>query len=210
MDFVKLFSMQSKKSVPVKDKSTRNQAYVKIGKRIRQARLMAKETNSRELSLRLGWSAGRIHNYETGLSTPGVDETLQFCEARNIDPGWLTYGIGAPRPAEIHSNRYRKFIDALDQAEKQGILPEYLAAIKLPLERMRKFRNNPYAKIPDVMARHCEKFLGRRRGWIDAPVAGAEAGTYLAEDMQDLLTLYAQLTPRDKKKFFAIGQLLLD
>lgn len=202
--------MSPKKSTTAKHKSVRNPHYVKIGKRIRQARLMAHETNSRELSQRLGWSAGRIHNYETGLSTPGVDETLQFCEALNIDPGWLTYGIGAPRPAEMHSNRYRKFIDALEQAEKQGILPEYLAAIKLPLERMRKFRNNPYAKIPDVMARRCEKFLGQRRGWIDAPVAGAEAGVYLAEDMQDLLTLYVQLTPRDKKKLFAIGQVLLD
>jgi len=75
---------------------------------------------------------------------------------------------------------------------------------------MQKFRNNPYTKIPDVMARRCEKFLGRRRGWIDAPVAGAESGAYLAEDMQDLLTLYAQLTPRVKKKLFAIGQVLLD
>ena len=202
--------MQTKKSNVPKDKSARNPFYLKIGKRIRQARLMTKETNSRELSLRLGWSAGRIHNYETGLSTPGVDETLQFCEALNIDPGWLTYGIGAPRPAEMHSSRYRKFIDALERAEKEGILPEYLAAIKLPLERMQKFRNNPYARIPDVMARRCEKFLGQRRGWIDAPVVGAESGTYLAEDMQDLLTLYAQLTPRDKKKFFAIGQVLLD
>ena len=58
--------MQSKKPVLLKDKSARNPLYLKIGKRIRQARLMAKETNSRELSLRLGWSAGRIHNYETG------------------------------------------------------------------------------------------------------------------------------------------------
>ena len=202
--------MHVKKSSPAKDKSERNPQYVKIGKRIRQARLMARESNSRELSLRLGWSAGRIHNYETGLSTPGVDETLQFCAALNIDPGWLTYGIGAPRPAEMHSNRYRKFIDALDQAEKKGILPEYLESVKLSLERMRKFRNNPYTKIPDVMARRCEKFLGKRRGWIDAPPEGAEPGLYLSEDMQDLLTLYAQLTPRDRKKFVTIGQVLLD
>jgi transcriptional regulator with XRE-family HTH domain len=210
LDFAKLSAMQDIKSVPVRGKSARNPLYVKIGKRIRQARLMAKETNSREFSLRLGWSAGRIHNYETGLSTPGVDETLQFCEALNIDPGWLTYGIGAPRPAEMHTNRYRKFIDALDRAGEQGILTEYLAAIKLPLERMRKFRNNPHARIPDVMARRCEKFLGQRRGWIDAPLAGAETGACLAEDMQDLLNLYAQLKSRDKKKFFAIGQLLLE
>ena len=86
--------MSAKKSKPAKVRSERNPLYVKIGKRIRQARLMARESNSRELSLRLGWSAGRIHNYETGISTPGVDETLQFCTALNIDPGWLTYGIG--------------------------------------------------------------------------------------------------------------------
>jgi hypothetical protein len=54
----------------------RNPLYQKIGKRIRQARLMARETNSRALSIRLGWSGGRIHNYESGLSTPRVDETL--------------------------------------------------------------------------------------------------------------------------------------
>lgn len=202
--------MPPTKPPPAKAKTERNPHYVKIGKRIRQARLMAQESNSRELSLRLGWSAGRIHNYETGLSTPGVDETLQFCAALNIDPGWLTYGIGAPRPAEMHSQRYRKFIDALDQAEKQGILPEYLEAIKLPLERMRKFRNNPYTKIPDVMARRCEKFLGKRRGWIDAPPEGTDPGAYLSEDMQDLLSLYARLTPRDQKKFLAIGRVLLD
>ncbi len=202
--------MSAKKSKPGKERAERNPLYVKIGKRIRQARLMAQESNSRELSLRLGWSAGRIHNYETGLSTPGVDETLQFCAALNIDPGWLTYGIGAPRPAEMHSNRYRRFIGALDQAEKDGILPEYLEAIRLSLERARKFRNNPYARIPDVMARRCEKFLGKRRGWIDAPLAGAETGAFLSEEMQELLTLYAQLRPGDKTRLQAIARVLLD
>ncbi len=201
--------MSVKKSKPAKERAERNPLYVKIGKRIRQARMMARESNSRELSLRLGWSAGRIHNYETGLSTPGVDETLQFCAALDIDPGWLTYGIGAPRPAEMHSNRYRRFIDALDRAEREGILPEFLEALKLPLERLRKFRNNPYARIPDVMARRCEKFLGKRRGWIDAPLGGGDAGAFLSEEMQELLTLYSQLTSGEKKKFHAIGQVLL-
>ena len=77
--------MTGKKSATSKA-ALRNPLYVKIGKRIRQARLMARESNSRDLSLRLGWSGGRLHNYETGLSTPGVDETLQFCEAVRVDP----------------------------------------------------------------------------------------------------------------------------
>ena len=201
--------MKNKKPLSAKS-SERNPLYVKIGKRIRQARLMARESNSRDLSIRLGWSGGRIHNYETGLSTPGVDETLQRCEAVGVDPSWITYGVGAPRPAELHSTRYRNFIDALDNAEKQGYLEEYLAAIKLPIERMQKFRNKPYAKIPDVMARRCEKYLGHRRGWIDESSINSEIRPYLSEDIQELLVLYASLTPQNKKKFYAMGQLLLN
>ena len=152
---------------------------------------------------------GRIHNYETGLSTPGVDETLQFCQAVGVDPSWITYGVGAPRPAELHSVRYRKFIDVLDQAEKQGNLEVYLAAIKLPLERMRKFRNHPYSKIPDVMARRCEKFLGQRRGWIDEAI-NSQTHHNMTEEIQNLLFLYAKLSSQAKKQLYAIGKLLLD
>ena len=186
---------------PIGSKSLRNPLYQKIGKRIRQARLMARETNSRDLGIRLGWSAGRIHNYESGLSTPGVDETLQFCQAVGVDPSWITYGVGAPRPAELHSARYRKFIDTLDEAEKQGNLEEYLAAIKLPIERMRKFRNNPYSKVPDMMARRCEKYLGQRRGWIDEATVNSQIHHILSDDVQDLLFLYTKLSAQDKKKF---------
>ena len=188
----------------------RNTLYVKIGKRIRQARLMARETNSRDLSKRLGWSAGRLHNYETGLSTPGVEETLQFCEAVGVEPGWITYGVGAPRPAELHSARYRNFIDALDDAERGGYLEEYLAAIKLPVERMQKFRNNPYARIPDVMARRCEKYLGHRRGWIDRTAVTPESDAGLDENTSALLELYANLSPQNQDRLIAMGRLLQD
>ncbi len=202
--------MKAKKLSLVKDNSRRNPHYIKIGKRIRQARMMAKESNSRALSVRLGWSAGRIHNYETGLSTPGVDETLQFCEALKIDPGWLTYGIGAPRAADIHTSRYLKFIDALDKAEQEGVLDKYLAAIKLPVARMTKFRNNSNSKIPDVMARRCEKYLGMHRGWIDEAAVDPQSQLHLPSDVQDLLSLYQKLSAENKKKFYAIGELLLN
>ena len=200
--------MKIKKLTLVKGNSTRNPHYVKIGKRIHQARMMAKESNSRSLSVRFGWSAGRIHNYETGLSTPGVDETLQFCEALRIDPSWLTYGIGAPRPADTHSNRYLKFIDALDKAEQEGALDKFLAVIKLPPERMAKFRNKSKSKIPDVMARRCEKYLGMHRGWIDEATDIPESQSHLPSDVQDLLSLYQKFSAENKKKFYAIGELL--
>lgn len=210
MDFVKIDIMKSNKLSLVKDNPRRNPHYVKIGKRIHQARKMAKESNSRALSVRLGWSAGRIHNYEIGISTPGVDETLQFCEALGIDPGWLTYGIGAPRSVDSQSNCYVKFIEALDKAEQEGVLDKYLAAIKLTVERMIKFRNNPHSKIPDVMARRCEKYLGMHRGWIDEAAVTPENQSHLPIDVQDLLGLYQKLSRENKKKFYAIGELLMN
>lgn len=188
-------------------RAERNPLYTKIGKRIRQARLMARESNSRELSLRLGWSAGRIHNYETGLSTPGVEETLQFCDALGVDPCWITYGTGAPRPAELHSARYRNFIDALDTAERDGGLEEMLAALRLDPQRLRRFRRDPYVRIPDVMARRCEKFLGQRRGWIDRePVA--ETTMALAADARSLLEVFARLDQGGQQQWLAIGRIL--
>ncbi len=166
--------------------------------------MMAKESNSRALGVRLGWSAGRIHNYETGLSTPGVDETLQFCAALRIDPGWLTYGIGAPRSADIHNIRYLEFIDALDKAEQDGILDKYLAAIKLPVDRMTSFRNNPHSKIPDLMARRCEKYLGTHRGWIDEATVNPESQSYLPSEVQDFqsyTSFFHQLVGRPLRDF---------
>lgn len=202
--------MKSKNLALVRSSANRNPQYVKIGKRIHQARMMARESNSRALSVRLGWSAGRIHNYETGLSTPGVEETLQFCEALQVDPGWLTYGIGAPRPADTLDTRYQKFIDALDTATKKGELDSYLDAIKLPVERMNKLRRNQKSKIPDLMARRCEKYLGMQRGWIDKPALTSASNSNLSAEEHSLLDLYQKLSSADKHKFIAIGELLVE
>ena len=78
-------SLQTAAKKSANKKAEPNPTYLKIGKRIRQARLMAKETNSRELSLRLGWSAGRINNFELGISTLGPDETLLLAKELKVE-----------------------------------------------------------------------------------------------------------------------------
>jgi hypothetical protein len=78
-----------------------NPTYVKIGKRIRQARMSARETNSRELSLRLGWSAGRVNDFELGISTPGPDETEVLAEQFKVNPAWVTYGVEPMRSSDL-------------------------------------------------------------------------------------------------------------
>ncbi|WP_078121804.1 helix-turn-helix domain-containing protein [Thiosocius teredinicola] len=191
-------------------KQKRNPVYEKIGKRIRQARIMAKETNSRALSERLGWSAGRINNFETGISTPGVEETLQFCEAVGADPCWVTYGVGSPRASSLQATRHRNLITIVDEAEQSGALPDLLAAIQLTPERLAKHRENPFKEIPDRLARRCERFTQQRRGSMDESPAESGYCESLPDDMRELLALYARLSDADKQKLFAMGRLLIE
>ncbi len=195
---------------PPPSKQKRNPVYEKIGKRIRQARIMAKETNSRALSERLGWSAGRINNFETGISTPGVEETLQYCEAVGTDPCWLTYGVGSPRASTLKTTRHRNLMTIIDDAERDGRLSATLDAIQLTPERLAKHRDNPFKEIPDRLARRCERFLNRRRGWMDESHVEDSSYAALPGDMRELLAVYAKLTDADKQKLHAMSKLLLD
>jgi hypothetical protein len=75
---------------------------------------------------------------------------------------------------------------------------------------MRKFRKNPYSKIPDLMARRVEKYFGHQRGWIDETHTGIDIQSLADEDLQALMVLYAKLNPANRKKLLAMGNLLLD
>ncbi len=187
----------------------RNPLYVKIGKRIRQARLMAKESNSRALSERLGWSGGRINNFETGASTPGVEETLQLCEVLGVDPCWVTYGVGSPRASSLQSTRYRNFMSMLDDAEQAGELPGLLEGIQLTVEQMEKYRASPFKPISDRLARRCERYRQLPKGWLDESRIEQGFCVPLPEDMRRLLDVYTKLSDADKQKLYAMSEVLL-
>ncbi|MES9822124.1 MAG: helix-turn-helix transcriptional regulator [Candidatus Thiodiazotropha sp.] len=201
--------MKQKHSRAKGTSSDRNPLYVKIGKRIRQARLMAKESNSRILSERLGWSGGRLNNFETGASTPGVEETLQYCEAVGADPCWITYGVGSPRASTLQSTRYRNLMAVVDKAESAGNLLELLEGIQVTVDGLDKLRANPFKEIPDRLARRCEKHLQLRKGWFDESHIEHGFCQPLPDDMRQLLTLYTKLSANDRRKLYAMGALLL-
>ena len=82
-----------------------------------------------------------------------------------------------------------------------------LEALRLAPERLHKFRRDPYVRIPDVMARRCEKFLGQRRGWIDH-AAVSEPSTAIDTDARSLLETFARLDASGKQQWLAIGRIL--
>ena len=194
---------------PLKKKPAANPLYVKIGKRIRQARVMAKESNSRALSLRLGWSGGRLNNFETGLSTPGIEETLRFCQEVNAEPAWITYGVGSPQSSALQATRYKNLMSAIDTVETGDELAAFLGAVKLSMAGLEKLRANPFSKISNVMARRCEKYFGKPRGWLDEIPIESGYCEPLPPDMRELLEIYALLRDDDRRKLLVIGQVLL-
>ena len=183
--------------------------YVKIGKRIRQARLSAKETNSREFSLRLGWSAGRINNFELGISTPGPDETEMLAEKFKVNPAWITYGVEPMRSSDLYSTRYCNFIRVIEETETAGELAELLKAVKLTVERLEKIRGNPHKKIPGAMARRCEKHLKKNRGWLDDKQDEHRYCKPMPPDIRDLVSIYVRLPEKERAKLCRMGEVLL-
>ncbi len=190
-------------------KNELNPTYVKIGKRIRQARLMAGWTNSRSLSGHLDWSAGRINNFELGISTPGPDETLLLAKELKVEPAWITYGVGSPRATALYTTRYCNLMAVIAEAETAAELPDLLDALKLTVERLEKFRANPLKKIPDDMARRCEKYLKKPRGWLDETRIEDTYCEPLPQDMRDLLHVYVKLSDEDKTKLYEMAKVLL-
>jgi transcriptional regulator with XRE-family HTH domain len=208
---VKLRDMRNKKSQkksPVK-RSELNPTYVKIGKRIRQARLSAKVTNSREFSLGLGWSAGRVNNFELGISTPGPDETEILAEAFKVNPAWITYAVEPMRSSDLYSTRYCNFIRVVEEAEATGDLIQLLEAVKLTAERLDKLRGNPHKKIPDAMARRCEKHLQKPRGWLDDKQQENRYCEPMPPDIRDLVSLYVRLPLKERARLCQMGEILL-
>ena len=192
-----------------KKKPPLNPLYVKIGNRVRQARKMAGETNSRALSERLGKSGGWLNNIETGLSTLGVEDTLLLCKELKVNPCWISYGIGSPSPAATQANRYRNLLAIISEAESEGGLPDLLAALKLSAPALEKLRGSPYKKITDRQARLCEEYLKKPHGWLDV-AHGASDYSALPKDEQKLLELHARLPKRDKGKLLTMIELWID
>lgn len=198
----------TKKQASAKKKAL-NPTYVKIGKRIRQARLSAKRTNSRDLSEALGWSAGRINNFELGISTPGPDETEILAAQFKVNAAWITYGVEPMRSSDLYSTRYCNLMRVIEEAENAVELPKLLEAIKLTFERLHKMRDNPHKKIPDLTARRCEKHLNKPRGWLDDKPVEHRYCEPLPPDMRDLIDIYVRLPEKDRAKLCKMGSILL-
>jgi hypothetical protein len=74
---------------------------------------------------------------------------------------------------------------------------------------MDKLQSTPFKKIPDQVARRCEKYLNKPRGWLDEVRIEERYCEPLPPDMRALLEIYSRLSENDRRKLYEMGCILL-
>jgi hypothetical protein len=59
------------------------------------------------------------------------------------------------------------------------------------------------------MARRCEKYLGKPRGWLDEIRVEDTYCEPLPQEMRNLLQIYVKLADKDKGKLYEMAKVLL-
>ncbi len=184
----------------------KNPTAVQIGQRIKQARKMAGfDTGSLLLKKLPGWGAGRLGNYEAGISLPSPDDVKTISKVTGSSPCWIMFGAGPIRSTgrDIQAVRHQNFVSIYDKLQlEKGLIKKFLNAAGLSRKKANDYVSNPFVKIPDRVARRCEQFENKPEYWMDEqhvevdPVCAA-----FPEDMGLVMEIFSNL-PEDKRKMF--------
>lgn len=193
-----------------KSPGRKNPTAVQIGQRIKQARKMAGcETAARLLEHLPGWGAGRLGNYEAGISLPSPDDVRTLAHVTDASPCWIMFGIGPIRAIgrDLQAIRHQNFVYLVETGKRQpGAMKALLQAIGLSRHKLQEHLDNPFLTLSDRVARKCETFAKRPKGWLDEqhvesdPVCAA-----FPEDMRRIMEIYSNLDQYNRKLFLHIA-----
>ena len=151
------------------------------------------------------WGTGRLGNYEAGISLPSPDDVKVISEVTGSSPCWIMFGIGPIRSSgrDIQAIRHQNFIYAYGNLKaRRSLVIKFLEFVGLSRKKAHEYISNPFLKIPDRIARRCEQFENKPKGWMDEqhiesdPVCAA-----FPEDMQYVMEIFSSLAD-DKRKMF--------
>lgn len=190
---------------------TKNPTAVKIGNRVRQARKMAGFETATQLNEHLSdWSTSRLGNYEAGISTPSPDDILRIAEITGASPCWITFGVGPIRASkrDIQAIRHQNLEYLADQLKaKPTKLKSLITQLGISKKKLSDLHENPFLTIQDRIARRCEKFLNKPKGWMDEqhvesdPICAA-----FPSDMREIMEIFSNLDIKQRKIFLNIAK----
>jgi len=189
----------------------KNPTAIQIGQRIKQARKMAGLDTAAQLLDKIpDWGTGRLGNYEAGISVPSPDDVQVISKATDSSPCWIMFGLGPIRAIgrDIQAIRHQNFEYIFENCQHQrGAITKFLNALGISRKKVDEYINNPFLTIPDRIARKCEKFYKKQKGWLDEqhvesdPVCAA-----FPEDMRQVMEIFSGLTDEDRKRFLRVAE----
>lgn len=193
----------------------KNPTAVKIGQRIKQARKMAGFNTAAQLLEQLDdWGTGRLGNYEAGISLPSPDDIQVIADTTGASACWIMFGHGPIRAVgrDIQAIRHQNFVHIINNSAKQrGGINRFLKTTGITQDKLENHINNPFLKIPNTLARKCEKFAGKKTSWIDQQhVETDPVCASFPTDMQRLMMFYSELPETGQKKLIKLAEILFE
>lgn len=167
-----------------------------VGKRIRQARIMAGFDTIVSLSEHFAdWSDSRLGNYETGTSMPNPLDIGRIAKATDTNPCWLMFGMGSIRAEsrDIQTIRHQNFtqvFNSLSRAEKISLRNQ----LKLKPKQLANHLNNPFLTITATLCHKLERHVAKPKGWMDEQHIDSDGlCDFFSDDLREILTIYSDL-----------------
>lgn len=193
----------------------KNPTAVQIGQRIKQARKMADFDTAAQLLKKIpDWGTGRLGNYEAGISLPSPDDVKTIANITGSSPCWIMFGLGPIRSSgrDVQAIRHQNFVYIFEDWKNQkGEVTSFLGAVGLSRKKIDDYINNPFMVIPDRVARKCEKYASKKKGWLDEqhvesdPVCAA-----FPEDMRLVMEIYSSMTDEKRETFLRVAKAFLE
>ena len=191
----------------------KNPVNVQIGQRIKQARQMAGfNTAAQLLETLTDWGAGRLGNYEAGISQPSPEDILLISELTGSSPCWIMFGLGPIRASgrDVQAIRHQNLGALVDQQKQiRGGLTKMLKAINFSKHKLYEHLENPFLQISDRAARKLEKHCKKTVNWMDEQhVESDPVCASFPEDMRQLMEIYSNLEHDKRHQLLSIAEIL--
>ncbi len=190
----------------------KNPTAVQIGQRIKQARKMAGFDTAAMLLKKIPeWGPGRLGNYEAGISLPSPDDIKAISKATGSSPCWIMFGLGPIRSTgrAIQAVRHQNFVYLYENARiDPGLITKFLKGLGISRKKANEYVANPFLTIPDRVARRCEQFENKPKGWMDEqhvevdPVCGA-----FPESMRRVMEIFSNLHDDKRWMFLKMAEI---
>ncbi len=162
-----------------------------------------------------GWEdkRSRVTNYEAGISMASPEAILVIAKATGCSPCWLMFETGPIRATgrDKQAIRHQNLVAVVEDAKSHRQLTQLLNALSISRNKLDEYLDNPFFEITDRLARRCEKFIGKRSGWLDEQhIESDPICQSFPDDLRELMSIYSEIGNEEQEKLLKIARIFAE